>query len=95
MRLLLRSTRGLSPTEAGRKCYDCAKRSIEEADEAEHGARGAATALSGRLRICVTSTFARLHVVHRLPAFLAQHPALDVLSFSLTEMSISSKRGLT
>jgi DNA-binding transcriptional LysR family regulator len=78
VRLLLRSTRGLTPTEVGRKFYDRAKRSIEEADEAEHAARGAATALSGRLRICVTSTFARLHVVHRLPAFLAQHPALDV-----------------
>jgi DNA-binding transcriptional LysR family regulator len=78
VRLLLRSTRGLTTTEAGRKFYDRAKRSIEEADEAEHAARGAATALSGRLRICVTSTFARLHVVHRLPAFLAQHPALDV-----------------
>jgi len=78
VRLLLRSTRGLTPTEAGRKFYDRAKRSIEEADEAEHAARGAATTLSGRLRICVTSTFARLRVVHRLPAFLAQQPALDV-----------------
>src|ERR1700739_1931199 len=78
VRLLLRSTHGLMPTEAGRNFYDRAKRLIEGADDAERAARGAAAALTGRLRLCVTSTFARLHVVHRLPAFLAQHPALYV-----------------
>jgi DNA-binding transcriptional LysR family regulator len=78
VRLLLRSTRGLVPTEAGRSFYDRAKRSIEEAVEAELAARGAAATLSGRLRICAAVTFARLHLVPRLPAFLAKHPALDV-----------------
>jgi DNA-binding transcriptional LysR family regulator/DNA-binding winged helix-turn-helix (wHTH) protein len=78
VRLLLRSTRGLMPTEAGRNFYDRAKRLIEEADEAERAVRGAATTVSGRLRICVTSTFAGLHVMHRLPPFLTQHPVLDV-----------------
>jgi len=33
--LLLRSSRGLTPAEAGQNFYECAKRSIEEADEAE------------------------------------------------------------
>jgi DNA-binding transcriptional LysR family regulator len=78
VRLLLRSTRGLIPTEAGRSFYDRAKRSIEEAAEAELAARGAAATLSGRLRVCAAVTFARLHVVPRLPAFLAKHPALNV-----------------
>jgi DNA-binding transcriptional LysR family regulator len=78
VRLLLRSTRGLTPTEAGRSFYERAKRSIEEAEEAEIAARGAAATLSGRLRICGPVTFARLHVVPRLAIFLAQHPALDV-----------------
>ena len=78
VRLLLRSTRGLIPTEAGRSFYARAKRSIEEAIEAELAARGTAATLSGRLRICAAVTFARLHVVPRLPAFLAKHPALDV-----------------
>src|ERR1700721_1616367 len=31
-----------------------------------------------RLRICAAVTFARLHVVPRLPIFLAAHPAHDV-----------------
>ena len=78
VRLLLRSTHGLTPTEAGRNFYERAKRSIEEAEKAELAARGAAATLSGRLRICAAVTFARMHVVPRLPTFLAAHPALDV-----------------
>jgi len=78
VRLLLRSTHGLTPTEAGQSFYEHAKRSIEEADEADQVARGAGTALSGRLRVCAAVTFARLHVIPRLPIFLAQHPALEI-----------------
>ncbi len=78
VRLLLRSTHGLTPTEAGRHFYERAKRSIEEAEEAETAARGAVATYSGRLRICASVTFARLHIMPRLPVFLAQHPALSV-----------------
>ena len=78
VRLLLRSTHGLTPTEAGRIFYERAKRSVEEADGAELAARGAAATLSGRLRVQATVAFGRLHIIPRLPAFLAQHPALDV-----------------
>ncbi len=78
VRLLLRSTHGLTPTEAGRNFYDRAKRSIEEAEEAELAARGAGATLTGRLRFCAPPTFARLHVMPRLPVFLAEHPSLDI-----------------
>lgn len=78
VRLLLRSTRGLTPTEAGRSFYERAKRSLEEVEEAEHAARGAATALTGRLRVGAPVTFTRLMVIPRLGAFLAAHPALDI-----------------
>jgi DNA-binding transcriptional LysR family regulator len=78
VRLLLRSMHSLTPTEAGRNFYVRAKRSIEEAEEAELAARGAAATLSGRLRICAAVTFARMHVVPRLSLFLATHPALDI-----------------
>ena len=78
VRLLLRSTHGLTTTEAGRNFYDRAKRSIEEAEAAELAARGTAAALSGRLRVCAPLTFTRLHVMPRLPVFLAEHPSLDV-----------------
>ncbi len=78
VRLLLRSTHGLTPTEAGRNFYERAKRSIEEAEEAELAARGAAAALTGRLRISAPVTFARLQIVPRLPTFFAEHPVLEV-----------------
>jgi DNA-binding transcriptional LysR family regulator len=78
VRLLLRSTRGLTPTEAGHAFYERAKRAIEEADEAEFAARGSAGALSGRLRISAAVTFARIHIIPRLPAFLERHPELNV-----------------
>jgi len=77
-RLLLRSTHGLAPTEAGPNFYQRAKRAIKEADEAELAARGAAAALSGRLRFCGPLTFTRLLVMPRLSIFLAEHPALDI-----------------
>src|ERR1700735_34877 len=78
VRLLLRSTHGLTPTEAGQNFYERAVRSLEEADEADLAARGAAAALSGRLRVCAAVTFARLHVVPRLPLFLAAHSRLEM-----------------
>lgn len=78
VRLLLRSTHGLMPTESGQNFYEHARRSIEEAEEADLAARGASATISGRLRLCAAVTFARLHVVPHLPAFLDLHPALDV-----------------
>ena len=78
VRLLLRSTHGLTPTDAGRDFYEHAKRSIEDVEEAEAAARGAAVSLSGRLRVNAPVTFARLHVIPRLPIFMAEHPLLDV-----------------
>jgi DNA-binding transcriptional LysR family regulator len=78
VRLLLRSTQGLTPTDAGQGFYERAKRAIEEADEAESAARGANASLSGELRISAATTFARLHVLPRLSAFLAAHPDLEM-----------------
>ena len=78
VKLLVRSTRGLAPTEAGQNFYERARRSIEEADEAELAARGAGQGLAGKLRICAAVTFARLHLMPRLPEFLARHPDLEM-----------------
>lgn len=76
--LLLRSPRGVTPTEAGQKFYERAKRAIEEAEEAELAARDAGNGLSGRLRFSSGVTFGRLHIIPRLPLFLAAHPELTV-----------------
>lgn len=76
--LLLRSTRGLTPTEAGLAYFERAKRAIDEANEADNAARGSASGLSGNLRISAAVTFGRLHVVPHLGAFLDQHPQLNI-----------------
>jgi DNA-binding transcriptional LysR family regulator len=78
VKLLARTTRGLTATEAGQNFYDRAKRVLEDADEADLAARGAGAGLTGRLRISAAVTFARLHIVPRLPEFLAAHPGLDI-----------------
>jgi DNA-binding transcriptional LysR family regulator len=78
VRLLLRSTHGLTPTEAGLRFHERARIAIQEVEEAEFEARGAGAGLSGRLRISAATTFARLHVIPHLPRFLAQHPKLEV-----------------
>jgi DNA-binding transcriptional LysR family regulator len=78
VKLLVRTTRGLTPTEAGLNYYERARRSIEEADEAEFAARGAGSSLTGKLRVCAAVTFARIHLMPHLPEFLARHPDLEI-----------------
>ncbi|OWT68109.1 MULTISPECIES: LysR family transcriptional regulator [unclassified Achromobacter] len=78
VKLLLRSTHGLTPTEAGLRFYERARGVIQEADEAELAATGEGAGLSGRLRVSAAPTFARLHVIPHLPRFLAAHPSLEI-----------------
>src|ERR1700722_4084286 len=76
--LLMRSTRSVVPTEAGRIFYERAKRTITEADEAVAAARGSATGLSGKLRVSTSVCFGRLPVIPDVSAFLAEHPDLEI-----------------
>jgi DNA-binding transcriptional LysR family regulator len=78
VRLLVRSTHGLRPTEAGQRFFDRARLAVEEADEAERAARDESQGLSGRLRVSAATTFARLHIVPHLPAFMAAHPDIEI-----------------
>jgi DNA-binding transcriptional LysR family regulator len=77
-RLLLRSTHGMTPTEAGRAFYESAKRALEAAEEADFVARDEVGTLLGRLRVSAAVTFARIHVIPHLPSFLDQHPAVEI-----------------
>jgi DNA-binding transcriptional LysR family regulator len=78
VRLIHRSTHGLVLTEAGENFYERARRALDEADEADRAAQGTSHGFSGRLRVSATVTFARLHIMNRLPAFLAAHPSLEI-----------------
>jgi DNA-binding transcriptional LysR family regulator len=78
VKLLVRTTHGLTATESGLNYYERALRSLREAEEAEFAARGAGSGLSGKLRVTAVVTFARIHLMPRLPEFLARHPDLEI-----------------
>jgi DNA-binding transcriptional LysR family regulator len=78
VRLLRRSTHGLTPTDAGQNFYERARRAIGEAEQADLAARGAGTGLVGRLRVGAGVTFGKLHLLPLLAVFLAAHPNLSI-----------------
>ena len=78
VQLLLRSTRTLTPTEAGLSYYEGGVRAINEANEADFAARSINTGLVGQLKICAAVTFARLHIVPHLQRFMDMHPGLTI-----------------
>jgi DNA-binding transcriptional LysR family regulator len=77
VRLLVRSTRSLSLTDAGRSFYENAKQAIDGVNHAERVARGDG-GLSGTMRVSAAVCFTRIHVMPRLPEFLAQHPGMEI-----------------
>jgi len=78
VQLFLRSTRGLTATDAGQTFYEHATRTLDEADLALKAVKGENAPLSGRLRVGGTITFMRQHIIPKLPAFMAQHPLLSI-----------------
>ncbi|MRX08719.1 LysR family transcriptional regulator [Pseudoduganella sp. FT25W] len=78
VQLLLRSNRGLAPTESGLAYYQGARRALDAAAEADSSARGASAGMGGRLVVSAPVTFARLHVMPHLQCFLDQHPQLKL-----------------
>lgn len=77
-RLLVRSSRRVALTDAGR-CYVAACRTIlEHVDEAERAAAGEYSAPRGNLLITAPIVFGRLHVLPVLTDFLKAHPDIDV-----------------
>jgi DNA-binding transcriptional LysR family regulator len=77
VKLLLRTTRKVTPTDAGALFLDRARQLLDDLDEAENAARGL-DSLHGLLRVVTSGAFATREVIPRLPAFLAQHPQLRV-----------------
>ncbi|HEX9463662.1 MAG TPA: LysR substrate-binding domain-containing protein [Alphaproteobacteria bacterium] len=77
VKLLLRTTRQVTPTDAGAVFLDRARRILGELDEATHAARGV-DSLHGVLRVVMSGAFGTREVIPRLPTFLARHPQLKV-----------------
>jgi len=77
-RLIHRTTRRLTATEAGRGFYEAVRGILAAADAAEAHVAGRAATPSGPLRISAPTSFGRLHVAPTLPGFLDAHPAVQI-----------------
>jgi DNA-binding transcriptional LysR family regulator len=77
-RLLTRSSRRLTLTDAGRSYAAAAKRILEDVGEAERAAAGEYRAPKGELMVTAPIVFGRLHVLPVVMDFLAAYPEIDV-----------------
>jgi len=77
-RLLTRSSRRLTLTDAGRSYAAAAKRILEEVGEAERAAAGEYSAPKGELIVTAPIVFGRLHVLPVVMDFLRAYPEIAV-----------------
>ena len=77
VKLLIRTTRQVSATDAGEALLARARDALHAIDEAESAARGA-DHLSGVLRVALPPGYGVWRIVPLLPAFAAKHPLLKI-----------------
>ena len=77
-RLLNRTSRKLTLTDAGRSYVEACRRILEDVTEAERTAAGEYRAPKGDLTITAPTVFGRLHVLPVVTAFLKSHADIDV-----------------
>ena len=77
-RLLHRSTRKLTLTDAGRDYYASCKRILEDVGEAERDASGEYSEPRGELTVAAPIVFGRLHLLPAIAQFLQAYPQVDV-----------------
>jgi DNA-binding transcriptional LysR family regulator len=78
VRLITRTTRQLSLTEAGQAFFEHCARVVQEADEAEEAASRHGSELSGTIRIAASLSFTLLHLRPLVIEFMAAHPRVSV-----------------
>jgi LysR family transcriptional regulator for bpeEF and oprC len=76
--LLHRNKRSISLTEAGREFYQSAQRILEDFESATSRIGRGQTAPKGLVRVAVSPSFARLHVVTKLAAFFHRYPDIAI-----------------
>ena len=75
--LFVRSTRAVTPTEAGTDYLARVEAILSALTEADHAARGTAE-LRGHLRVALSTSFGVREVIPRIGRFMSAHPALHV-----------------
>src|ERR1700732_2244422 len=76
--LIRRTSRSIALTEAGRDFYESALRILDDFENAASRIGRGQTTPKGLIRVTVPPTFARLHMVSKLPAFFAAYPDMAV-----------------
>lgn len=77
VKLLLRTTRQVTLTDAGAVFLERARQLLADLDEAEHAARGI-DSLQGVVRLATPVLYGTTRIVPHLPALMAQHPGLRI-----------------
>ncbi|TPK77393.1 LysR family transcriptional regulator [Mesorhizobium sp. B2-4-15] len=77
-RLLNRSPRRLTPTDAGEAYLAACRRILDDVGEAERAAAGEYSAPTGELAITAPVVFGRLHVLPVVTGFLAAYPDVNI-----------------
>lgn len=78
VRLFVRTTRSVAPTEEGRTFYARVSRVLADLDEAEEALRPLEAGLRGTVRISVPGAIATTPLLERLRALLDEHPRLTI-----------------
>lgn len=77
-RLLHRSTRALSLTQAGERYYEHALNALQAARKASDSVTQLQSEPTGTLRICAPMSFGQLHLATLIPVFLQRFPKLEI-----------------
>ncbi|RZN31071.1 LysR family transcriptional regulator [Bradyrhizobium sp. Leo121] len=77
-RLLQRTTRSVTLTDAGSRYLERARRILADLEEAEEAVEGERTRPAGRLVISAPAGFGRLHVSPMVTAYLKRYPDVGV-----------------
>ena len=76
--LIHRNSRSIVTTNAGREFYESALRILDDFESATSRIGRGQTSPKGLIRLTVPPTFARLHMVSKLPAFFAAYPDIVI-----------------
>lgn len=77
-RLFIRSTRGLTPSDAGINVYHHARDILSQVEALMSATRNSQEQLIGNIRISAPVTLTRQYILPHMANFLSQHPLLNI-----------------